>query len=275
MTVGCTIHLRSGEVEIAVTVGTKESAAPVSVSWRNPHHRDMHMHAVKHVIWLIWWVREHVSVWPLDVLKWYINHLAEEWQQQQKSKINTAYGSITIRCFIITSSSIICIIIIITLKWKVTTKTRLCKVHYKQFPWKSILALSWFPADTLSDYVFVQNYLQHGTVFLLQNMLSMKCSWICMNMMYPQSPRATYISHMHEWPCNKTDTFLRAITFCVWMIRSACTLALSTDDESESGGCWLHPGVSPPGDAVLQLDDESNSVLESGCMLSTKKKITA
>lgn len=48
MTVGCTIHLRSGEVEIAVTVGTKESAAPVSISWKNPHHRDMHMHAVKH-----------------------------------------------------------------------------------------------------------------------------------------------------------------------------------------------------------------------------------
>lgn len=52
------------------------------------------------------------------------------------------------------------------------------------------------------------------------------------------------------------------------MIRSASTLVLSTEDESESGGCWLHPGVSPPGDAVLQLDDESNSVLESGCMFS-------
>lgn len=48
------------------------------------------------------------------------------------------------------------------------------------------------------------------------------------------------------------------------------SFALSTDDESESGGCWLHPGVSPPGDAVLQLDDESNSVLESGCMFSSK-----
>lgn len=47
------------------------------------------------------------------------------------------------------------------------------------------------------------------------------------------------------------------------------TFALSTDDESESGGCcWLRPGVSPPGDAV-QLDDESNSVLESGCMFSS------
>lgn len=54
------------------------------------------------------------------------------------------------------------------------------------------------------------------------------------------------------------------------MIRSASTLVLSTDDESESGGCWLHPGVSPPGDAVLQLDDESNSALESGCMFSSK-----
>lgn len=53
-------------------------------------------------------------------------------------------------------------------------------------------------------------------------------------------------------------------------MRSASTLALSTDDEGESGGRWLHPGVSPPGDAVLQLDDESNSVLESGCMFSSK-----
>lgn len=48
------------------------------------------------------------------------------------------------------------------------------------------------------------------------------------------------------------------------------TLELPTDDESESGGeccCWLHPGVSPPGDAALQLDDdESNSEPESGCM---------
>ncbi|TNN82654.1 hypothetical protein EYF80_007172 [Liparis tanakae] len=35
MTVGCTIHLRSGELEIAVTVGTKESAALVSASWKN------------------------------------------------------------------------------------------------------------------------------------------------------------------------------------------------------------------------------------------------
>lgn len=43
MTAGCTIHLRSGEVEMAVTVGTKESAALVSVSWKNPHHRDIHM----------------------------------------------------------------------------------------------------------------------------------------------------------------------------------------------------------------------------------------
>lgn len=45
---------------------------------------------------------------------------------------------------------------------------------------------------------------------------------------------------------------------------------LSTDDESESGGgCWLRPGVSPPGEAV-QLDDESNSALESGCMVSSE-----
>lgn len=44
---------------------------------------------------------------------------------------------------------------------------------------------------------------------------------------------------------------------------------LSTDDESESGrGFWLRPGVSPPGDAV-QLDDDSNSALESGCMSSS------
>lgn len=54
----------------------------------------------------------------------------------------------------------------------------------------------------------------------------------------------------------------------------ASTLALSTDDESKSEGCWLHPGVSPPGDAVLQLDDESNSVQESGCMLSSKSTQT-
>lgn len=47
----------------------------------------------------------------------------------------------------------------------------------------------------------------------------------------------------------------------------AFTLAPSIDDESESGGGWLHPGVSPPGDAVLQLEDESNSVLESGCII--------
>lgn len=47
------------------------------------------------------------------------------------------------------------------------------------------------------------------------------------------------------------------------------TLVLSTDDESESGrGFWLRPGVSPPGDAV-QLDDDSNSALESGCMSSS------
>lgn len=57
------------------------------------------------------------------------------------------------------------------------------------------------------------------------------------------------------------------IIFC----GSSSTLAPSTDDESESEGCWLHPGVSPPGDAVLQLDDESNSVLESGCMSSRLK----
>lgn len=43
MTVGCTIHLRSGEVEMAVTVGTKESAGLVSISWKNPHHRDMQL----------------------------------------------------------------------------------------------------------------------------------------------------------------------------------------------------------------------------------------
>lgn len=36
MTVGCTIHLRSGEVEMAVTVGTKASAALVSISWKKP-----------------------------------------------------------------------------------------------------------------------------------------------------------------------------------------------------------------------------------------------
>lgn len=34
ITVGCTIHLRSGEVEIAVTVGTKESSALVSITWK-------------------------------------------------------------------------------------------------------------------------------------------------------------------------------------------------------------------------------------------------
>lgn len=33
MTVGCTIHFRSGEVEIAVTVGTKQSLALVSEPW--------------------------------------------------------------------------------------------------------------------------------------------------------------------------------------------------------------------------------------------------
>lgn len=48
MTVGCTIHFSSGDVEIAVTVGTKEAAALVSVSWKNPHQTDMHMHAVKY-----------------------------------------------------------------------------------------------------------------------------------------------------------------------------------------------------------------------------------
>lgn len=41
MTVGCTIHFSSGDVEIAVTVGTKEAAALVSVSWKNPHQTDM------------------------------------------------------------------------------------------------------------------------------------------------------------------------------------------------------------------------------------------
>lgn len=58
-------------------------------------------------------------------------------------------------------------------------------------------------------------------------------------------------------------------------VRGRCsTLALSTDDESESGGCcWLHPGVSPPGDAVLQLDDESNSVQESGCIFFSLKPL--
>lgn len=57
--------------------------------------------------------------------------------------------------------------------------------------------------------------------------------------------------------------FARVIAGC------STTFALSTV-ESESGGCcWLHPGVSPPGDAV-RLDDESISVLESGCMFSSK-----
>lgn len=37
ITVGCTIHLRSGEVEMAITVGTKESAALVTISWKKYH----------------------------------------------------------------------------------------------------------------------------------------------------------------------------------------------------------------------------------------------
>lgn len=57
--------------------------------------------------------------------------------------------------------------------------------------------------------------------------------------------------------------------FILYVLLRDVTSALSTDDESESGGCrWLRPGVSPTGDAV-QLDDESNSVLESGCMFSS------
>lgn len=66
----------------------------------------------------------------------------------------------------------------------------------------------------------------------------------------------------------------RSVRITVQMTSSASTLALSTDDESESEVCWLHPGVSPPGDAVLQLDDESNSAQESGCMLSSKSTQT-
>lgn len=57
--------------------------------------------------------------------------------------------------------------------------------------------------------------------------------------------------------------------FVLFLLLRDVTLVLSTDDESESGGgCWLRPGVSPPGDAE-QLDDDSNSALESGCMFSS------
>lgn len=43
MTAGCTIHLRSGEVEMVVTVGTKGSAALVSVSCKTRYRTDIHM----------------------------------------------------------------------------------------------------------------------------------------------------------------------------------------------------------------------------------------
>lgn len=94
----------------------------------------------------------------------------------------------------------------------------------------------------------------------------MKFAWICVKNL----KNATYIALMHVLSCRFSfceDMFFR-------MMSSASTLALSTDDESESEVCWLHPGVSPPGDAVLQLDDESNSVQESGCMLSSKSTQT-
>lgn len=44
----------------------------------------------------------------------------------------------------------------------------------------------------------------------------------------------------------------------------------STDDESESGGCCLLPGLSPPGDVALQLEDGWSSELESGCIFSSE-----
>lgn len=96
--------------------------------------------------------------------------------------------------------------------------------------------------------------------------LSKKSTWICVRNL----KNAAYIALMHQLSCR----FSCCEDYLFRMMSSASTLALSTDDESDSEGSWLHPGVSPPGDAVLQLDDESSSVQESGCMLSSKSTQT-